>query len=568
MNPSPSQRAFWQAITVGDLETVQVLLEHGGGDIDVNAVDMTGEQRPGCSAIHLAILEMPTWRGSEGRNGIQTADFVRRFFALLLDYGADIDKVCQYGGEWFLQTAAGKTKSFFPEGQTSLGLVLQFIEITRGADVISTNVTKRLELIRDMLLDHIRQRSDALYGLTPTSSLSPSASASAASPHAGSSAVATPFGSHGNGTSAGHGASPPSASSSSSSLSAATAQAVALAATMGGAGSGFTSPSAATAAAVAAMLPPASLAADLARSLASRSFCDVEFRCQGEVVPAHRFVLASRSSVFAAMLGGSPPGSPKAGGSGGGGSFAESRTGVVNVDHVEPATLRAFVTFLYTDTLVAPAPMPVASSTTTPLLGEGGAEAAAAAAAAATPPATTPSPPTHASSSSSSSSSSWTLPPYDELLALSNMYDVPALKDACSSHLAMLLTVDNAAHVLRMADENQASALRARALHFISRHVEQVMVTESFAALDAELTKEVLQTLVRRQSSTLRRHTSASSTSSAPGGASSASGGGHHAPAPWNLVYVNPALLGRHAPPHAQAGPGAAADKRRRGGQP
>jgi len=61
-HPLPVQRAFWQAITVGELETVQVLLEHRAGDIDINMVDETGEQRHGCTGLHLAILEMPTWK--------------------------------------------------------------------------------------------------------------------------------------------------------------------------------------------------------------------------------------------------------------------------------------------------------------------------------------------------------------------------------------------------------------------------------------------------------------------------------------------------------------------------
>ena len=148
------QKAFWQAITIGDLETVKCLLKNR--EIDINLYDTEGEQRKGGTAIQLAILEMPTWKGSEGRNGIQTEEFVRKFIQCLLDHGADIEMQCKYRGEWYLQTAAGKTKSFFPEGYDSLGLVLQFIEITRGAEVIASDVTTRLELIRDMLLEYIQ----------------------------------------------------------------------------------------------------------------------------------------------------------------------------------------------------------------------------------------------------------------------------------------------------------------------------------------------------------------------------------------------------------------------------
>lgn len=156
---SPSQRAFWQAITVGELEAMKVLLVHRRHEIDINKTDEMGEQRQGCTALHLAILEMPTWKTegrNEGPNGIQTAEFVKKFFNVLLENGADIEKPCSYTGEWYLQTTAGKTKSFYPDGYNALGLVLQFVEITRGAEVISANVTKRLELIRDLLFDRMR----------------------------------------------------------------------------------------------------------------------------------------------------------------------------------------------------------------------------------------------------------------------------------------------------------------------------------------------------------------------------------------------------------------------------
>jgi hypothetical protein len=101
--PSAAQKAFWQAITVGDISAVKVLLKHR--DIDVNMLDNDGDQRQGCTALHLAILEMPTWKGSEGRNGIQTSTFVESFFALLLDHGADCESVCAYRGGTFVRPA-------------------------------------------------------------------------------------------------------------------------------------------------------------------------------------------------------------------------------------------------------------------------------------------------------------------------------------------------------------------------------------------------------------------------------------------------------------------------------
>ena len=76
---------------------MEVLLQHRS--IEINRIDEVGDQRAGCAAIHLAILEMATWRGTEGRNGIQSAEFIKKFFALLLQYGADIELVCKYTGK-------------------------------------------------------------------------------------------------------------------------------------------------------------------------------------------------------------------------------------------------------------------------------------------------------------------------------------------------------------------------------------------------------------------------------------------------------------------------------------
>ena len=340
---TPSQRAFWQGITVGELETIQVLLEHR--DVDINKYDEAGEQRPGCTALHLAILEMPTWKAQEGRNGIQSAEFVKKFFLALLEHGADIQLPCRYDGEWYLQTAAGKTKSFYPKGYDALGLVLQFIEITRGTEVISPNVTKRLELIRDLLLDNIRSESEPAKRVKcPT------------------------------------------------------------------------------------------LAEDMANAFKERAFADVELVSEGEVIAAHRVVLAARSKVFARMFGS--------------GTFRESHAKRVQIEETDPKSLHTFIKFLYEDALDVNA-----------------------------------------------LSSDFDL--CQSLIMLSDRYDVDALKIKCSDVILQHhLSVEKAALILRLADQNRARTLRERTLYFVSRNVDNVMATDDFKQLDSELVQEVLRTVV------------------------------------------------------------------------
>jgi len=354
---TPTQRAFWQAITVGELETMQVLLHHK--DVDINMYDDAGEQRVGCTALHLAILEMPTWKTegrSEGRNGIQTAEYVKKFFATLLEHGANIDKPCKYNSEWYLQTAAGKTKSVYPEGYDAIGLVLQFVEITRGAEVISTNVTRRLELIRDLLLEHIKADPE-----------------------------------------------PPRA------------------------------------------IKYSTLVDDMAFAFDSGKFADVQLICENEVVPAHRVVLAARSAVFMAMLGSE--------------TFKESISRKVMVEETDPAALKIFVQFLYSDSLDQ---HPV--------------------------------------------SSDFSL--CHNLIMLSNRYDVQALRGKCSEIiLKHHLNVEKAAQILRIAHENHVDDLKEQTLTFISnpKNVDDVMKTKDFRTLESDLVQEVLKTVLAGRPSPTRR---------------------------------------------------------------
>jgi hypothetical protein len=476
-NPTTAaQKALWQAVTIGEIEAVEVLLESKSDDLDINRVDSQGDQRQGCTALHLAILEMPTWRGTEGRNGIQTHEFVKRFFLLLLQYGADIDRVCTYAGEWYLQTAAGKTKSFFPNGNSALGLVLQFIECTRGSAVVSLNVCKRLDLIRDIFLDHLRSRNGIFNGNLFWSNNYSSSSSGAGAGTGGD--VMTNVDS-------------PSKSSSLSShiMRSTSLYRSPLLIGAGGAGGDENN-------------TIGLLARDLTIAYQNNVLCDVIIRCQGVRFNAHRFILAARSPVFAAMLNNE-----------GIFSFAESQTGQIEINNTQPRALHIFLHFLYTDrwvddfdqthnttTITTTTSSSSSSNSNTKNQNEDVVSIVVLDDEQQQQPKSTPSDMTTTTTTSS------TLPSVDrienefivvsEVLRLSNQYQVPVLKLVCSERLSVNLAIENAASILKIADDNEATNLRNFTLDYISKNAERVINTDAFKLLNQNLAMEVLTTCV------------------------------------------------------------------------
>jgi len=156
-----SQKAFWQAIVVGDLESVKYYLENAEQEeVKVNMYDEDGEQRSGVNALHLAILEMPTWKSIEtgGLIDLQRLEYIKEFFETLLKHGARDYDPCLYEGTWYLKVREGKTKGFKPFGYDSIGMILQFMEILNGVDdEIGGRVARRLELVRNILLENRRK---------------------------------------------------------------------------------------------------------------------------------------------------------------------------------------------------------------------------------------------------------------------------------------------------------------------------------------------------------------------------------------------------------------------------
>jgi speckle-type POZ protein len=76
-----------------------------------------------------------------------------------------------------------------------------------------------------------------------------------------------------------------------------------------------------------------SLSSDFGQYLEDKTFPDVTLKCHDRAIPAHRSVLAARSSVFAAMFRN---------------KMTESETGVVEIGDMDSDMLEDFVNYLYT----------------------------------------------------------------------------------------------------------------------------------------------------------------------------------------------------------------------------
>lgn len=81
-------------------------------------------------------------------------------------------------------------------------------------------------------------------------------------------------------------------------------------------------------------VPPSDLMEDLGKLMEATEEADVTFNVRGEVFHAHKFMIAVRSPVFKAKLYG---------------SMANS----ITIDDMEPAIFKAFLRFVYTDSLPA-----------------------------------------------------------------------------------------------------------------------------------------------------------------------------------------------------------------------
>ncbi|KAF3341697.1 BTB/POZ and MATH domain-containing protein 1-like isoform X1 [Carex littledalei] len=86
-------------------------------------------------------------------------------------------------------------------------------------------------------------------------------------------------------------------------------------------------------------VPPSDMHKHLHHLLLSGEGADISFKVKGETFPAHRNIIASRSSVFRAELFG---------------SMSESKAKCIEIQDMEPQIFKAMLQFIYTDMLLPP----------------------------------------------------------------------------------------------------------------------------------------------------------------------------------------------------------------------
>lgn len=175
-------------------------------------------------------------------------------------------------------------------------------------------------------------------------------------------------------------------------------------------------------------VPGRNLHLHIGELLASREGADVTFDVDGEAFAAHRIILAARSPVFDAELYGS-------------GSATETDDGAhaVTVRDMRPATFRALLHFVYTDSL--PAMSHLGMDERRELV--------------------------------------------QHLLAAADRYAIDRLKVMCEHILARTLHVENAATTLALADRHGCDRLKHASIHFMTSSSDSQSKTRDDVAIEA-----------------------------------------------------------------------------------
>nr|CAB3499639.1 unnamed protein product [Digitaria exilis] len=170
-------------------------------------------------------------------------------------------------------------------------------------------------------------------------------------------------------------------------------------------------------------VPPSDLHRHLSDLLQTEKGADVVFQVGRETFAAHRCLLAARSLVFSAELFG---------------AMRESRTAadVVQVNDMEVPVFRAFLCFLYTDSL------PEMRKEDEDVM-------------------------------------------YQHLLVAADRYDMERLKLLCESKLCEYIDVGTAATILTLAEQHHCHGLKKACFHFLSDPVKlrAVMASDGFKHL-------------------------------------------------------------------------------------
>ncbi|CAD6247072.1 unnamed protein product [Miscanthus lutarioriparius] len=177
-------------------------------------------------------------------------------------------------------------------------------------------------------------------------------------------------------------------------------------------------------------VPPSDMLDQLGEVLETREGADVTFSVDGELIPAHKIVLAMRSRVFKAQLYG---------------EMKESGEQPIEISAMTADTFRALLRYIYTDS------SPASSSN------QQGEE----------------------EGSQDNDKQVW------ELLTAADRYSVERLKLICERTLCKRLDVDNVAVMLGLADRHHCGTLKDACIDFMStsHRMDQVKKSQGFLQL-------------------------------------------------------------------------------------
>jgi speckle-type POZ protein len=201
---------------------------------------------------------------------------------------------------------------------------------------------------------------------------------------------------------------------------------------------------------------------------------DCAFQVEGEKFNAHKLVLASRSSVFAAMLRT-------------GAEMREGREGVCTLLDIKPEVFRLLLHFVYADEIPpgGRAVGALAAAEGDASISGGGADEPGAAEPRARP-------------GCASDEIDLDVPMTQHLLVAADRFDLSRLRAMCEARLCESVDVDTVANTLMLAELNHANALKRSCMSFIAVNLSDVMETEGYDDMIAScphLASEILSSV-------------------------------------------------------------------------
>ena len=166
-------------------------------------------------------------------------------------------------------------------------------------------------------------------------------------------------------------------------------------------------------------IPPSQMGTDFEKLLYAEEGCDVSFDVGGEIISAHKVILAARSDVMKVMLYG---------------PLRDRREGSIPVTDIEPQVFKALLHFIYTDNV------PSTGGTSVGSLPNSG------------PPPFTPFMAQH-------------------LLAAADRYGLERLRLICESKLCETVDADTVATTLALAEQHNATRLKQVCLSFAAMNL-------------------------------------------------------------------------------------------------